>query len=102
MSFLSADSIKLIGEFAGISNLKDDVALALAQDIEYRLRDIIQEAMKFMRHAKRTRLTTDDINHALQVRNVEVSLGSVPVFRYLSMVRDCMGSIRTHLSSLRR
>jgi hypothetical protein len=28
--------------------------------------------MKFMRHGKRTKLTVDDINNALRVRNVEV------------------------------
>ena len=31
-----------------------------------------QEATKFMRHSKRRRLTTDDINHSLKLRNLEV------------------------------
>ncbi len=56
----------------GIPNLKDDVAVSLAQDVEYRIHEIVQEAMKFMRHGKRTKLTVDDINNALRVRNVEV------------------------------
>lgn len=42
MTLLPADAIKSIAEFVGIANLKDDVAVALAQDVEYRLRDIIQ------------------------------------------------------------
>ena len=32
----------------------------------------LQEASKFARHSKRTRLSTDDINNALKMRNVEV------------------------------
>jgi hypothetical protein len=39
---LPVDSFKVIAESVGVQNLKDDVAAALAQDIEYRLRDIIQ------------------------------------------------------------
>ncbi|KAG0047813.1 hypothetical protein BGZ83_007210 [Gryganskiella cystojenkinii] len=64
-----------IAESVGIPNLKDDVAVSLAQDVEYRIHEIVQEAMKFMRHGKRTKLTVDDINHALHVRNVEPLYG---------------------------
>lgn len=42
MSLLPPDSIKSMAEFVGIANLKQDVCIAIAQDIEYRLRDIIQ------------------------------------------------------------
>lgn len=34
-----------------------------------------QDAAKFMRHAKRGTLTTEDINNALRLRNVQVCLG---------------------------
>ncbi|KAF8927524.1 hypothetical protein BGZ58_010339 [Dissophora ornata] len=64
-----------IAESVGIPNLKDDVAVSLAQDVEYRIHEIVQEAMKFMRHGKRTKLTVDDINNALRVRNVEPLYG---------------------------
>ncbi|KAG0343586.1 hypothetical protein BG004_005194 [Podila humilis] len=64
-----------IAESVGIPNLKDDVATSLAQDVEYRIHEIVQEAMKFMRHGKRTKLTVDDINNALRVRNVEPLYG---------------------------
>lgn len=49
--------------------------LALASDAEYRLREIIQEATKFMKHSKRDKLTTGDINAALSLRNVEQLYG---------------------------
>lgn len=73
--------------------MPDDVARALAGDVEYRLWDIIevrptlatdfqldsgsldagvmQESIKFMRHSRRTKLKVDDIDSALKVRNLE-------------------------------
>ncbi|KAK3809537.1 MAG: transcription initiation factor TFIID subunit 6 [Benniella sp.] len=75
MSTFPASTIKDIAESVGIPNLKDDVASSLAQDVEYRIHEVVQEAMKFMRHGKRTKLTVDDINNALRVRNVEPLYG---------------------------
>jgi transcription initiation factor TFIID subunit 6 len=66
--------IKTIGEAIGITNLKDDVASIFACDVEYRLREIAQEAIKFMRHAHRQYLTSDDVNNALRLRNIEVCI----------------------------
>ncbi|CAJ0835450.1 7553_t:CDS:10 [Entrophospora sp. SA101] len=68
------EAIKNTAETIGISNLKDNVANALAHDVEYRIYEIIQ-ASKFMRHSKRTKLTGDDINHALRIRNVDPLYG---------------------------
>ncbi|RKP38783.1 hypothetical protein BJ085DRAFT_8743, partial [Dimargaris cristalligena] len=64
-----------ISESIGILNLKDEVATALSQDVEYRIYEIIQEAAKFMRHSKRTKLLTEDIDYALRARNVEPLYG---------------------------
>lgn len=75
MSILPKDAIQVIAESIGINNLPDDVASALAPDVEYRMREIIQEAMKCMLHSKRTILTTDDVNSALQLRNIEPLYG---------------------------
>ncbi|GAA5862272.1 hypothetical protein JCM3774_004844 [Rhodotorula dairenensis] len=65
------DSVKDVAESVGIANLPDDVARALAGDVEYRLWDIIEESLKFMRHARRTKLKLDDLDQALKVRNLE-------------------------------
>ncbi|KAG2232125.1 hypothetical protein INT48_008867 [Thamnidium elegans] len=72
MSVFPKETIKNIGESLGVTNLKDEVATALAQDVEYRVHELIQEAAKFMRHSKRTKLSVDDVNAALRVKNVEV------------------------------
>ena len=70
-SLLGKESILSVAE--SIGQISDDVASAMAPEIEFRLRDIVQEARKFMLAAKRDTLTTADINYALRLRNVEVS-----------------------------
>ncbi|GAA5830372.1 hypothetical protein JCM11251_001326 [Rhodosporidiobolus azoricus] len=65
------DSVKDVAESVGIANLPDDVAGALAGDVEYRLCELIEESLKFMRHSRRTRLKVEDIDQALKVRNLE-------------------------------
>ncbi|GAA6062479.1 hypothetical protein JCM10212_000015 [Sporobolomyces blumeae] len=65
------DSVRDVAETLGIANLSDDVAQALAGDVEYRLWELIEESIKFMRHSQRTRLKVDDVDHALKVRNLE-------------------------------
>ena len=55
---LSAQSVQTIAEAFGIV-ISDDVAKALAPDVEYRLRDIIQEALKVTKRSRRTVLTTE-------------------------------------------
>ena len=73
--FVSRAAIKVVAESVGISNLSDDVADALAPDVEYRLRDLVQEAIKFQKHGRRETLTTQDINYALRLRNHEPLYG---------------------------
>ena len=72
---LSVDSIKIMGESIGITTLNDDAATRLAEDLEYRLKEVIQDAIKFMRHSKRRRLTCADIDQALRVKNIEPLYG---------------------------
>lgn len=68
-----SDTVKDVAEVLGISNLPDDVAKSLAMEVEYRIHEVVEQAMKSMRHSRRTTLTTNDISHALRVLNVEVS-----------------------------
>lgn len=75
MSIVPKETIEVIAQSIGITNLSSDVALALAPDVEYRVREIMQEAIKCMRHSKRTVLTTDDVDSALSLRNVEPIYG---------------------------
>jgi transcription initiation factor TFIID subunit 6 len=75
MSLLPKESIKVVAEAAGIIGMHDEIATALASDVEYRIREITQEAIKFMKRSKRDTLTTDDVNSALRLRNIEVLYG---------------------------
>lgn len=72
---LPLESIKMMGESVGLANLSDDVATRLGEDLEYRLKEIIQDAVKFMRHSKRRRLVCSDIEHTLRAKNVEPLYG---------------------------
>ncbi len=62
-------------------NVGDDAARSMASDVEYRIHEVIQEAMRFMRHSKRTTMTTADISLALKVLNIE------PMYGYSSSKR---------------
>jgi len=67
------DSIKDVAESLGIMNLRDNIAMALATDVEYRIRDIVQSASRYMKHSKRSKMTTSDVDNALRQKNIEVS-----------------------------
>ncbi|CAN4103968.1 unnamed protein product [Withania somnifera] len=75
MSIVPEEAIEVISQSIGISNLSPDVLPALAADVEYRIREIMQEAIKCMRHSKRTTLSTNDVDSALTLRNVEPIYG---------------------------
>ncbi|KAM0728043.1 Transcription initiation factor TFIID subunit 6 [Formica fusca] len=72
---LSQESVKVIAESIGVGNFPDEAAKDLAEDVSYRLKEIIQDAAKFMRHGKRQRMTTHDIDHALKIKNIEPTYG---------------------------
>jgi transcription initiation factor TFIID subunit 6 len=67
-----SDTIRDVAESLGISTLSVDAAKQLAMDVEYRIQEVVQEALKFMRHSKRTVLSPADISNALKTLNIEV------------------------------
>ncbi|KAL9598645.1 MAG: hypothetical protein Q9219_004391 [cf. Caloplaca sp. 3 TL-2023] len=75
MSVWNPDNIKDVAESIGISSLNDDVLQALSSDIEYRLSQVLEEALKFMRHSRRMTLSTQDVVQALRVLDVEPLYG---------------------------
>ena len=70
---LPADCVTMCAESLGITQLAQDVVPALAEDVNYRVREATQNAIQFMRHAKRRKLMTDDFDKALYWSNVEVT-----------------------------
>ncbi|KAL8814444.1 MAG: hypothetical protein Q9223_006329 [Gallowayella weberi] len=75
MSVWNPDNIKDVAESIGIASLNDDVLQGLSSDIEYRLSQVLEESLKFMRHSKRATLSTQDVSHALRVLDVEPLYG---------------------------
>ncbi|KAF2657134.1 TAF-domain-containing protein [Lophiostoma macrostomum CBS 122681] len=72
------DNVKDVAESVGLASLPEHVLGELAQDVDYRLAVVLEEATKFMRHGKRTTMSTADVSNALRVLNVE------PLFGYES------------------
>lgn len=68
------DTVKDAAESLGL-NIPEEAAKNLAMDVEYRIHEILETAIKFMRHSKRKLLMTDDISHALKVLNIEPLYG---------------------------
>lgn len=71
----TSDSIKLMGEAAGISELSNEVASTISNDASFRIRQIVGRASTFMRHANRSRLTCADVNRALKWSNCQPVFG---------------------------
>lgn len=69
------DNVRDVAESVGISQLNEDAVRALSQEVEYRIAQVIIEAMRFMHAAKRTVLATTDVARALKVLDVEPLYG---------------------------
>ncbi|OUM53039.1 hypothetical protein BVG19_g2283 [[Candida] boidinii] len=70
-----ADTVKDAAESLGILSLTEDVSKNLAMDVEYRIHEILEQALKFMRHGKRKTLTVQEINRAMKILNLEPLYG---------------------------
>lgn len=75
MSVWNPDNIRDVAESVGITSLNEDVLHGLCSDIEFRLSQVLEEALKFMRHGKRSTLSTQDVTLALRTLDVEPLYG---------------------------
>ena len=75
MSVWNPENVKDVAESIGITSLSDDVLQGLTSDIEFRLSQVLEEALKFLRHSKRSVLSTQDIAQALRTLEIEPLYG---------------------------
>ena len=78
MGSLTPTLVQALAESLQFGSLSKDAAESLAPHLEVRLREIIQDALKFMRHSKRHTLSPDDINSVLIAKSKEVCSASSP------------------------
>ena len=74
-SVWNPDNIRDVAESVGVGSLTADAADHLTRDVEFRIGQVLEEALKCMRHAKRTTLFTQDISQALRILDQEPLYG---------------------------
>jgi transcription initiation factor TFIID subunit 6 len=72
---ISPETVELIAETIGITNLDTSTAIVLAEDASYRCREVANICGQLMRHAKRRKLTAQDVNEALDLYDADPVLG---------------------------
>jgi len=72
---LGVQTVKIYGESVGVTSVPEEAAKYLAAEVTFHLKEIIQDASKFMRHGYRQQLTTRDIDSALRARKIEPLYG---------------------------
>lgn len=81
MGLIPISQVKVYAEQLGFSaaEISEIVLAAAADEIEYRLRELIQDSAKYMIHSKRNKLTVEDLNSALKDRNQALLYGYDPM-----------------------
>eukprot|EP00127_Corallochytrium_limacisporum_P007302 Clim_evm43s246 gene=Clim_evmTU43s246 len=92
MSKHSREAVKGFADSLGIS-LSNEVAQTLVPDLEYRLRDIVQESLKFASHSKRRKLLTKDVNAALESYRFE------PLYGFSTLQSKTIGKVHPQMIS---
>lgn len=72
---LSVESVRMMAESVGISGLNEEIVHLVNADMEFRLKEIVQDAIKFTAHAKRRKMIPSDIDCALRAKNIEPLYG---------------------------
>lgn len=68
-------NIQDVAESVGVNSLAPNALDYLTRDVEFRLAQVLEEALKHMRHSKRTTLHTTDVTLALRTLEVEPLYG---------------------------
>lgn len=73
MSLLRAETVQIVAQSLGLDDISDDSVRELLLEVELRVREVVQDALKFQRHSRRPQLDPMHVNQALQARNLEAS-----------------------------
>uniref|UniRef100_H2YNM5 Transcription initiation factor TFIID subunit 6 n=1 Tax=Ciona savignyi TaxID=51511 RepID=H2YNM5_CIOSA len=71
------DSVKSIGESIGILQLPDHAMKYLSEETSFRVKEIVQEAMKYCSHRKSNKLKCQDIDNSFKAKNLEPLYGFI-------------------------
>ncbi|XP_071450392.1 TAF6-like RNA polymerase II p300/CBP-associated factor-associated factor 65 kDa subunit 6L [Hetaerina americana] len=80
---ISSDSVNAAADSVGISSLSEESSKRLADDVSYRLREIIHKCGVYVRHSNRTKLTASDLNCVLQLSDAPRCYGSSDSLKYI-------------------
>ena len=64
--------LQVVASSLGLDDVSKDCIAGLLPELELRVREVVQDALKFQRHSRRPQLDPTHINQAFQVRNLEV------------------------------